>query len=392
MCSLIPPILFSSGGKTSGTRGSSNKLLVVLGEVAVQNKTGPSRAGLAIGVVAALLYTLACGVRSMPQNNYLYVGEVFVPPVSSVRIGSVAQFRVGTDGTLTALTSNTIHSVIPFFAAAVAPSRQHLFILNGAISEFGIGSDGILTPNTAPAANGSSLAFTPNGEVALIANPTDATLGSYTLSSSGALTPVNSVATGGFPQYTVVDGWGKFAYVTSWNDHTVSEYTISESGILTPNGSILTGGHNPRALVVSPKGFLYCANVSSRSVTEFSIDASTGGLTRVNYYPIWVKPKPGPLWISFDPTGTYAYVGNLDEIAQFTVDGTTGALARNGTIIIPNGALGGGVDSSGRFVFTAGVDGTISQFIISSNGRLVPNGWVSLGENMVGETLAFAQR
>ena len=105
-----------------------------MGEVAVQNKTGPSRAALAIGVVAALLYTLACGVRSMPQNTYLYVGEVFVPPVSSVRIGSVAQFRVETDGTLTALASTTIHSVIPFFAAAVAPSRQHLFILNGAIS------------------------------------------------------------------------------------------------------------------------------------------------------------------------------------------------------------------------------------------------------------------
>src|SRR5260370_22233300 len=150
MCSRIPSILFSSGGKTSGTRGSSNKLLLVLGECAVKNKTGPSRAALAIGVVAASLYTLACGVRNMPQNTYLYVGEVFVPPVSSVRIGPVAQFRVETDGTLTALASTTIHSVIPFFAAAVAPSRQHLFILNGAISEFGIGSDGILTPNAAP--------------------------------------------------------------------------------------------------------------------------------------------------------------------------------------------------------------------------------------------------
>ena len=359
----------------------------------MQNNTRSSRAVLSIGIAAALLSTLGCGVRSMPQNTYLYVAQVFVPPVSAVRIGSVAQFRVETDGTLTALNpSTTIQSVIPFFAAAVAPSRQHLFILNGAISEFGIDSDGSLTPNDAPAVTGSSVAFTPNGEVAIIANPTDATLSSYTLSSSGVLTPVNSVPTGGFPQYVVVDGWGKFAYVTSWKDHTVSEYTISASGILAPNGSIPAGGHNPRALVVSPKGFLYCANVKSRSVTEFSIDVSTGALTLVNNYPIWVEPHPGPLWISFDPTGTYAYVGNLAEIAQFIVDGPTGGLTRNGTMSLPNGALGGGVDSSGRFVFTAGVDGAVSQFIIGKEGRLIPNGWVSLGENMVGETLAFAQR
>jgi 6-phosphogluconolactonase (cycloisomerase 2 family) len=359
----------------------------------VQNNTRPSRAALSIGIAAALLSTLGCGVRTMPQSTYLYVGQVFVPPVSSVRIGSIAQFRVEADGTLTALNPSTnVPSVIPFFAAAVAPSRQHLFILNGAISEFEIDSDGSLTPNAAPAATGSSVAFTPNGELAVIANPTDATLGSYALSSSGALTPVNSVATGSFPQYAVVDGSGQFAYVTSWKDHTVSEYTISASGILAPNGSVATGGHNPRALVVSPKGFLYCANVNSRSVTEFSIDESTGALTLVNNYPIWVEPKPGPLWISFNPTGTYAFVGNLAEIAQFRVDGPTGALTRNGTTSIPNGALGGGVDSSGRFVFTAGVDGTVSQFIISNKGTLIPNGWVSLGENMVGETLAFAQR
>src|SRR4029077_5643026 len=148
-----------------------------LGGFAVQNNTRPCRAALSIGIAAALLCTLGCGVRSAPQNNYLYVGQVFVPPVSRVRTGSVAQFRVETDGTLTALNPSTIvQSVIPFFAAAVAPTRQHLFILNGPISEFEIGSDGTLTANEAPGATGSSVAFTPNGEVAVIANPTSATL------------------------------------------------------------------------------------------------------------------------------------------------------------------------------------------------------------------------
>src|ERR1700732_1483448 len=252
MCSLIPSVLFRARWKNLGDAGLFQQVSSRLGGFAVQNDKRPSRAALSIGVAAALLCTLGCGVRSAPQSTYLYVAQVFVPPVSAVRIGSVAQFRVETDGTLTALDpSTTIQSVIPFFAAAVAPSKQHLFILNGAISEFGIDSDGSLTPNEAPAVTGSSVAFTPNGAVAIIANPTDATLSSYTLSSSGVLTPVNSVPTGGFPQYVVVDGRGKFAYVTSWKDHTVSEYTISASGILAPHGSIPTGGHNPPALVVS---------------------------------------------------------------------------------------------------------------------------------------------
>src|ERR1700731_4823416 len=185
MCSLISIGTVWIRWKNLGDAGLFQQASTRLGGFAVQNNTRPSTAALSIGIAAALLSTLGCGVRSMPQSTYLYVGEVFVPPVSSVRIGSIAQFRVEADGTLTALNpSTTVPSVIPFFAAAVAPSRQHLFILNGAISEFGIDGDGNLTPNEAPAVTGSSVAFTPNGEVAVIANPTDATLSSYALSSS----------------------------------------------------------------------------------------------------------------------------------------------------------------------------------------------------------------
>ena len=94
----------------------------------------------------------------------------------------------------------------------------------------------------------------------------------------------------------------------------------------------------------------------------------------------------------FDPAGTKAYVGDAPEIAQFRVDGTTGSLTSNGITLTPGDALWGGVDPSGRFLFTANVDGTVSQFIIGSTGALIPNGSAYLGVNMAGETLAFAQQ
>jgi 6-phosphogluconolactonase len=190
-----------------------------------------------------------------------------------------------------------------------------------------------------------------------------------------------------------VDRSGRFAYVSNWNDGSISEYAVSVGGALAPNGSVSTGGFNPLDLAVFPSGaFLYCANENSGSVAGYSIDASTGELTLVHQYVIWVQPQGGPLWITFDPNGAYAYVGNDQQIAEFTVDQTTGALASNGTIPTPNAGLWGGVDPSGRFVFTTGDNGTVSRFIISNAGTLTPSGSVSLGPNMIGQVLTFAQR
>jgi len=310
-------------------------------------------------------------------------------PVSAP-VSSVAQFRVENGGTLTALATSTTGSIFPSFAA-VAPVNQYLFVPNGAISEFGIGIDGILTAAANPPLTGSSIAFTPNGQFAFIANQWNSTLSSYSLSASGGLSPINTVPTGGFPQGIAVDGGGKFAYVANSNDGTISEYTASSDGVLAANGSIPTGGYNPRALAISG-GFLYCGNSNSGSVAVFSINGSTGALAFVNSYETSVQPQPGPLWISFDPAGTKAYVGDAPEIAQFRVDGTTGSLTSNGITLTPGDALWGGVDPSGRFLFTANVDGTVSQFIIGSTGALIPNGSAYLGVNMAGETLAFAQQ
>jgi 6-phosphogluconolactonase (cycloisomerase 2 family) len=93
--------------------------------------------------------------------------------------------------------------------------------------------------------------------------------------------------------------------------------------------------------VISPGGFLYCLNSEPDGwVYEYSIDAFTGALTLANSYEI----VGGSTWISFDPAGTHAYLGNLAYIEQFTVDGTTGALIANGTTTNSSAVHRGGVD------------------------------------------------
>lgn len=237
------------------------------------------------------------------------------------------------------------------------------------------------------------MVFTPDGQLAIVSDPWDATLSSYRLDSGGALTPVSTATTGGWPQYVALDESGKFAYVADNNNSAVLEYAISPTGTLTATGSVPSNGYSPLALAVS-HGFLYCADGNSNSIAQFSINPANGVLTLVQTYQTGSEPQEaGPLWISIDPTGTYLYAGSLPEIAEFIVNANTGVLTNNGTIQVPNGAMWGGIDPSGRFLFTAGVvNGTISQFIIGSSGTLTPNGSVSLGPNTVTATLAFAQR
>jgi 6-phosphogluconolactonase (cycloisomerase 2 family) len=360
---------------------------------------------MASSLVTAFACTFGCGAGTTPptavatpSNTYLYVGGNNTPdsnPEGNVT-GSMFQFRVESGGTLTAINAtDTGHDLLPYFAAAVSPGSQYLFVPNGGISEFGINDDGMLGPVTVPAATGDAMVFTPNGQFALISDDWYNTLVSYSLSDSGELTLIDQAATGSNPLSVAVDGTGRFAYVANGNDGTISEYTISAAGEIAVIGTITSGGYNPLPLLASPGGFLYCGNTNSGSASQFSINASTGALTLVKTYEIWPVSSYGQglgaRWISFNPAGTYAFASNGEEIAQFSVDKTTGILTTNGTAT-PSFSNWGGVDPSGRFLFTANGDGSVSQFIISSAGTLIPNGSASVGENMVTETLTFAQR
>jgi 6-phosphogluconolactonase (cycloisomerase 2 family) len=359
----------------------------------VQNSRWVFRSWLSLG---ALLWALGCGGHTTKQN-YLYVGQV-IPPNSDPTLlwsGSIAQFRLGNDGTLRAVNLPGPNPFTPFYLA-VAPSNQYLFASDLVqVNEFQIGSDGALTGETPVDLPAGSVVFTPNGHFALMVDAANRTLTSYGLSSSGAPTQINVVETSSSSSYgdsstqAIVDPSGKFVYVNDEYDNTILGYTISPAGTLAPFGSFPAGGVTPFQLVFSPNGLLYSANGNPATVTTSSLNSTNGSLTLVGE-PVAYQPS-GLFWLTFDPSGRYAYVGSCGEIEQFSVS-PSGALIANGVVPTPQCVRTGLVDPSGRFLFASFNDGTISQYIIGSNGALLPNGSVSLETGSLGQTLSFAQR
>jgi DNA-binding beta-propeller fold protein YncE len=348
-------------------------------------------------------------------NTYAYVGQ---------QVGSaflVSQFLVGSDGSFTALNPASVPIDAYDNSLTVDPSGNYLYLFTdgsqnelipGTILQFVVGSDGTLAPNSvATVATGGgpgALVFTPNGSFAIESNG-DNTISSYSLSSTGSLTLMNTVLAAANPGSVAIDSSGKFVYVLG--AFSISEYTISSAGelnlvvtypfeIIEPNGQ-----PNPIALTISPKGFLYVtAYMSAYSgagpgdIVEFSINEQNGGLSVIKSYST-TDSDPGP--ILFDPTGAYAYVSNGESptISQFTVDAVTGVLKQNGPDVAGGFGTGAGaVDPSGKFLFTvqgqtSSSSPQVSLFTINADGTLTPSGAAgALGANSSPISIAIVQR
>lgn len=355
-------------------------------------------AELTVALFLASSFAFASG--DVPATNtYVYVAEQGL----SYSIGSVAQFQMGSDGTLTPLSPGTVTANTDANPGSVIvdPSGRALLTIDVAneteIYEFPIGNDGTLGKSvfvvTSP--NGfTSIAFTPDRRFAIV--PNAATVSSYRVSGTGKWTLVGEVASGRSPLSAVVDPSGKFVYVANEGLNLISGYTISATGVLAPlePKNVFPAGYLPYSLTISPNGFLYSPDLGSNKIAEFTIDASTGALTRAGSFSTGSGSQSFPRWIAFDLTGKYAYVANTQEstVSQFKVNPNTGALTRNGSDIsaglLPLQVV---VDPSGKFVFTANGDGTVSEFSISKSGTLIANGTVSIGP-ISSYAIAFAQR
>ena len=324
------------------------------------------------------------------KNTYAYVLE----ENRTTEGMSIAQFQVASDGTFTALNPASVASQAYSSYPIVNPSGQYFFVngsqnplLPGTILPFAIGTDGTLSANAGDSITTGSgagmIAFTPNGQFAVVPNVGDNTLSSYAVGSTGSLHLVNTVLAGFGPGSVAIDSSGRFAYVTASGgdgEFTLTEYVIASDGILTPAVTYPLWS-SPGALVVSPQGFLYLNeymlpyNSSPGSIIQFSVNESNGNL---NVAKIYATADSDPSGVIFNPAGTYAYVGNgSGTISQFTVDQSSGILTANGTL--PSG-YAETMDPSGNYIYTAvwGLNNTwapqVVRYAINSDGTLSADG------------------
>jgi 6-phosphogluconolactonase len=127
-----------------------------------------------------------------------------------------------------------------------------------------------------------------------------------------------------------------------------------------------------------PTGYKYYAYVAggdsySKQVYAFAINIATGALTAVAGSPF--DAEWGPNFITVDPSGKFAYVGNSssfyfsDNVSAFSINARTGAL----TAIAGSPFAAGGmnphsikVDPSGKFAYMANAgSNNVSAFSIS---------------------------
>ncbi len=212
------------------------------------------------------------------------------------------------------------------------------------------------------------------GGLALVANS-----GSNTLSilrrdaTTGALSPLGSVATGNYPFRVVISPNGLYAYVTNLVSGTISSYSINTiAGVLTPIPLSSPGTVNPYGIAMDPLGrFLWVTNYSAHTVSAFAIGAN--GVLTASGSPVGTGTLPYAL--AAHPSGNFVYVANEsgNSISAYSVDQASGALTLLGGTIVnsvfnPHGIA---VDPSGQFVYVATISGQeVAAFRVNANGSL----------------------
>jgi len=223
-----------------------------------------------------------------------------------------------------------------------------------------------------------SVAVNPSGKFAYVAKGgcCSTSVSMYTINATtGALTSIGAIATGGNPNSVAVDPSGKFAYVATTGDTfasagNVSMYTIDvTTGALASIGTIAAGtGSN--SVAVDPAGkFAYVTNADSNDVSMYTIDATTGALTSIGS----IAAGTDPVSVAVDPAGKFAYVANWTgsdtdgSVSMYTIDATTGALTFIGTIATEQSPTSIVVHPSGKFAYvTNSGSNSVSMYSIDS--------------------------
>ena len=347
----------------------------------------------------ALLFSCGCGGFSngagdqSAKNTYAYIVEN-----DSAQSATVAQFQASNTGTVTPLAPTPVTVSFWLRSFTTDSTGQFVYALSDMnplipadIQQFVIGSDGSLSPNAVPTFQGGlgfgSLVSVARCDCEIATNSGDGTVSSYSVSSSGTLSLVNTVPGGISPFLAAADATGQYVFVASYVSYDpnspflISEYNIATDGTLTPMVNFEMA-LLPMSMTVSPKGLLYYVEDVSTyagaagSIVVFSVNSTNGGVSILNS----IATSDGfPLWIAFDPTGSYAYVSNSGSlsVSQFKVDSANGALTSNGPDVTAGiGPTRAVVDPTGRFLLVTvqGTNNTISpqllSFAINPDGTL----------------------
>jgi DNA-binding beta-propeller fold protein YncE len=324
---------------------------------------------------AALLASLLTAVPASAATPSAYV-------YATSWSQTVRQYAADDAGLLSELAPREVGGVgLTSFAVAASPDRRSLYVVNqtsGTVSQFDIAADGTLSPKTpSSVATGSSplsVAVAPDSRHVYVVNQGDRTVAVYSADAAGALTLSSTAPAGRGASQVALNPDGSSAYVTNLTEGTISQYNVGAEGALTAKDpATVPAGTRPSGIVVSGDGAsAYVTNqVASGTVSQFSVDAESGELTAQAQPTVAAGTQPRGIIIA----GDHVYVANggSNSISQYAVGGG-GALSQLAPAIATvRSPFGLTLSPDGDSVYVAGfTDGVVGQYDVGADGALAP--------------------
>src|SRR5579863_10477860 len=346
-------------------------------------------------LVASIAGCIGCGTTA---NHYVYAT---LPAANQL----IAYREDPNSGVLTQVAGSPYSVGSGANSVVLHPSGKYLYVSNPGqnendISLFDIAANGVLTevfPRTSvvPYTLPGFLTMDPAGKYLYVANVGSNNISAFSISGTGALTPVN-----GSPFSTQLPilnmkltPSGNYLYITSSSgagqpSGVIEAFSVT-AGVLQPIQPVsvfLTAGNNPNGLTIDPSGtYLYVANSSSNSISIFAI-ASSGSLQQVQNSPI-NSTYTVPISLTLDPAGKFLYVANQGSgnVAAYAISSSTG-LPSILTITSTTGTTGVtttafttepspsylAVDPSGKYLFVGNQGGSAGiQSLVTNSGNLL---------------------
>lgn len=301
--------------------------------------------------------------------------------------GTVRQFDVAADGTLTAKTPAAVPAATAApWAVGITPDGAHVYVTNSSttpalelVNQYAAGAGGALSaispPTLQAGGNALAVAVTPDGRHVYVGSnyfAEGAKIFMYDVGPGGALTAKSpafiSVDTA---NGLIISPDGKSIYSTGPGE--VGQFDIGDDGTLTPKTpGVVMAGSIPVQGVIAPDGkSLYVPDLNNSNVLQFDVGAD-GKITPKN--PATVPATGLVINSAMSPDGRSLYVVAIGgQVSQFDV-GADGKLAPKSTPFVLAGTAGGtwvAVSPDSKSVYVT-ANSSVAQYDTGADGALTP--------------------
>ncbi len=298
------------------TIAADGALKEIGGSPFASDTTGPGQFDIGIDPKGPDLYTAG----SVSDNLAIFSigsGGAITLVSDSTQIGGGAGFPLVTDGDrrLYAIDEANGGQVVGYDL-----KKQGAAVKAIAGSPFQITCPGFCDPNPSSMLLNGAYLYTVDGYGWYVST--------FSVAKNGALTELNSYATGYGPTQAVMTSKGGNLYVTNTAQASISGYSAA-AGVLTPlKDSPFVAGNQPVGIAMTPNGkYVYVANYGDSTISGYSL-GSGGNLKPLAGSPFADGSAAGPNAITVDSAGKHLFVSNSDaqQVAVYAIAGS-GALA-----------------------------------------------------------------